>query len=134
MTTELNQFSHFVPHLLLVLIEVVESHHMTVVGVITTDLSVLIALVDTRHAGEGHVEYLHQQRTFVSDSCVSDAYFAGPSLFFALAVDIYNTAGDGGETYLIMVTGDISHGMVCAVCTERSQFVLHDLIHTLYTA
>ena len=130
----MDEVSHLVAHLLFVAVQLFEPHHMAVVGVVGTHLAVLVALIDTGHTGQRHVQHLQHHRTFVGFLRIADTYLACPAFLFAVGVNVDGFAGDRGETYLVVVAGDVTHCVVCAVRGEGCQFVLKDGVHALVAA
>ena len=125
----MDQFSYFGTHLRLLVVQSVEAHHMAVVGIVAAHLAVLVTLVDTGHTGQGDVEHFHQQRTFVRYLGVADTDLLCPAFLFALAVYVDGSARDGRETYLVVVTADVTHRVVRTVGGKRRQFVVQHRVH-----
>ena len=114
--------------------ESAEAHHLSVVGVVGSCLSVLIALVDTGHARDGEVDDLEQHRCFVcslfagSVAVCRNAYLARPAGAFVVLIPADSPACQRDEAALIVVAGDISHGVVGTVtCQGRFDGLSHAL-------
>ena len=104
---------------------------MAVVGVVGTHFGILVALVDTGYARQRQVDDLQQHRASVAFLRVSDTYVAGPAGLLAsvvVLVKAHSFAGERGKAYLVVVAGDITHGVVASVGGERGQ---HGLSHFL---
>ena len=102
-TTLLGETTNLVEVVLLEVIVAAETHEATIVGVIASLLSELVALIDTGNARQREVQFLEQQCLGISSHGITDAYVTRPTGCLAIFVPADGSTSKTDETCLVVI-------------------------------